>query len=64
MRAAADLIPLIAPDNRGQAGLAYAVVSDHDDPTWLSSRANFARSFTGEMVPRSDAPAGLRRASA
>jgi len=40
MRAAADLIPLIAPDNRGQAGLAYAVVSDHDDPTWLSSRAN------------------------
>ena len=33
VRGAADLITLIAPDDRGQAGLAYARVSDNDYST-------------------------------
>jgi len=46
VRAAADLIPLIAVENRGQAGLADARVSYHDDPTWLSA----ARAGCGAIV--------------
>lgn len=33
VRGAADLITLIAPDDRCQAGLAYARVSDNDNST-------------------------------
>ena len=45
MRAAADLIPLITPDDRSHAGLADARISHHHDPIWLFARASYRAIF-------------------